>query len=54
VHNILITKLEWKRPLGRSKHSWEGNIKKYRKEFVCEFVDWIHLVQDLVAGSLEQ
>jgi hypothetical protein len=27
VYTILVGKLEWKRPLGKSRHRWQDNIK---------------------------
>jgi hypothetical protein len=27
AHRILVTNLEWKRPLGRRRRRWEDNIK---------------------------
>jgi hypothetical protein len=46
VYAILVGKPEGKRPLGRPKHRWEGNIRMYLKEISWEGVDWIHLAQD--------
>jgi hypothetical protein len=34
---------EDKRPLGRPRHKWEGNIKMDLHEVVCGGVDWIAL-----------
>ena len=46
VHRVLVGKPEGKRPLGRSRHRWEDNIKMDLQEVggVCE--DWMELVQD--------
>jgi hypothetical protein len=33
---ILVGKLERKRPVGRSRHKWEVNIKLDLKEIGCE------------------
>lgn len=41
---ILVGKLEGKRPLGRSRHIWEYNIRIYLRELWLDCVDWIHLV----------
>jgi len=44
---ILVGKHEGKRPLGRSWHRWEDNIKMDLRDVewgVC--VDWIDLAQD--------
>ena len=35
-----------KRPLGRSGHRWEDNIKMDLQEVGCEGVDWVELAQD--------
>jgi hypothetical protein len=35
-----------KRPLGRYRLRWEGNIRKDLREIGWEIVDSIHLVQD--------
>jgi hypothetical protein len=32
VYNILVAKSEGKRPLGRHRHGWEGNIKMDHRE----------------------
>ena len=39
-------KPEGKRPLGRSRHRWEGNIKMDLQEVGCAGIDWIELAQD--------
>jgi hypothetical protein len=41
AYNILVTKPESKRPLGRPRHSLE-NIKMYFKQIRFEDVDWFH------------
>jgi hypothetical protein len=41
VYRVLVGKPEGKRPLGRSKHRWEDNIKNEMGE-----LDWIDLAQD--------
>ena len=43
---VLMGKPEGKRPLGRSRHGWEDNIKVYLQEEGCGCMDWIELVQD--------
>jgi hypothetical protein len=40
--NILVGKPEGKRPRGRRRHRWEGNIR----EIVWGGVGWVHLAQD--------
>ena len=39
-------KPEGKRPLGRPRRTWEGNIKADLKEVGCGCMDWIELVLD--------
>ena len=46
VYGFLVGKSEGKRPLGRSRHRWEDNIKMDLQEVGCEGMDWIDLVQD--------
>ena len=41
LYRVLVGKPEGKRPLGRSRHIWEGNIKMDLQE-----VDWVELAQD--------
>jgi len=45
VHRVLVWKPEGKRPLGRPRPRWEGNIKMDLRE-VGEGGDWIELAQD--------
>ena len=37
---------EGKRPLGRPRRRWVGNIRMYLQEVGCGYVDWIGLAQD--------
>ena len=37
---------EGKRPLGRSRRRWKGNIKIDIREIGWESIDWIHLAQN--------
>jgi hypothetical protein len=46
VYKILVGKPEGSRPLGRSKHKWEDNIKMDLKEIGWKCRDWIHVAQD--------
>jgi len=41
VYRVLVGKPEGKRPLGRPRHRWEGNIKMDLQE-----VNWVELAQD--------
>jgi hypothetical protein len=43
---VLVGIPEGKGPLGRTKHRWEGNIKKYLWEVECGGMVWIELAQD--------
>jgi hypothetical protein len=44
--NILIGKPEGKRPFGRARRRWEGNIRKDLRNIGWEGVEWIHLALD--------
>jgi len=46
VCSVLVGKLEGKRPLGRTRHRWEDNIKMDLQEVGCWGMDWIELAQD--------
>jgi hypothetical protein len=46
--NILVRKLEKKRPYGRLGHIRQENIKNVFKEIGCEGVNWIQLTEDTV------
>jgi hypothetical protein len=46
AHNILVGKLEKRRPLGRHRYIREDNIRMDLREIVWEGVDWLHLAQD--------
>jgi hypothetical protein len=48
AYKILVGKPEGKRPLGRPRSRWEGNIRTVLKGTGWEGVDWIHLAQDRV------
>jgi len=43
---VMVGKPEGKRPLGRTRHRWEDNIKIDLQEVECGDVDWIELAQD--------
>jgi len=53
VYRVLLGKPEGKRPLGRRRLRWEGNIKMDLQEVVCEAVDWIELAQEQLARNCE-
>jgi hypothetical protein len=46
AYSTFMGKPEGKRPLGRSGHAWEDNIKMDLGEIGAGVVDWIYLVQD--------
>jgi hypothetical protein len=43
---ILAGKPEGKRPLIRTKHRWEDNIRMDLREIGWEGMDWMHLAHD--------
>jgi hypothetical protein len=43
---VLVGKPEGKRPLGRSRCSWEDNIKMDLQEVGGDHGDWMELAQD--------
>jgi len=43
---VFVGKPEGKRPLGRPRRRWEGNIKIDLQEVGCGGTDWIELAQD--------
>jgi hypothetical protein len=43
AYSILVGKLEGKRPLGRPRRRWMGNIKIYLREVGWDGMDWLHL-----------
>jgi len=45
-YRVLVWKPEEKRPLGRPRHRWEGNIKMDLQEMGCEDMNWIDVAQD--------
>ena len=45
-YRVLLGKPEGKRPLGRPRHRWEGNIKMDLREVGCDPGDWIALAED--------
>ena len=46
VYRVLLGKPEVKRPLGRPRRRWEGNIKMDLLEVGCGGMNWIEVVQD--------
>ena len=45
VYRVLVEKPERKRPLGRSRHRWEDNIKMDLQEVGCWGMDYVELTQ---------
>jgi hypothetical protein len=48
AHRVLVAKPEGNRSLGRRRRIREDNIKMDLKEIICEVVEWIQQVQDMV------
>ena len=46
MHRVLVGKPEGKRPLGRSRHRWEYNIKLDLQGVGGGCGDWMELTQD--------
>jgi hypothetical protein len=46
AYKILVRKLEEKRPVVRSRHIWQDNIRTDLRKKGWEGVDWLHLAQD--------
>jgi hypothetical protein len=46
AYRILVGKAEGKRPLGKPRCRWVGNIKMYVRDIEVGGVDWIGLAQD--------
>ena len=46
VHRVLVGKPEGKRPLGRPRRRWKGNIKMNLREVGGGCGDWMELAQD--------
>ena len=43
---VLVGKLQRKRPLGRPRHRWEANIKLVLQGVECECMDWFNGARD--------
>jgi hypothetical protein len=48
VYRVLVGRPEGKRPLGRPRRSWEGNINIDLREIGIDGANWIRLDQDMV------
>jgi hypothetical protein len=45
VYKILVRKPGGKRPLRKTRHRWQGDIRMDLRETDWEGMDWIHLAQ---------
>ena len=45
MYRVLVGRPEGKRPLGKLRHRWDGNIKVDLQEVGCGVMDWIKLAQ---------
>jgi hypothetical protein len=43
IYRVLVGKREGKRPLGRTRRTWEDNIKMALQVVGCGGMDWIEL-----------
>jgi hypothetical protein len=48
VYSVVVGRPDGKRPLGRPRRRWEGNIKMDLREIGIDEANWIQLVQDRV------
>jgi hypothetical protein len=48
VYGVLVGRPEGRRPLGRPRRRWEGNIKMNLREIEINGTNWIQLTQDRV------
>jgi len=46
MYRVLVGKPEGRRPLGRPRRRWVGNIRMDLQEVGCGYIDWIGLAQD--------
>jgi hypothetical protein len=46
VYRVLVGKPEGKRPMGRPRRRWVGNIRVNLQEVGCGYMDWNGLAQD--------
>jgi hypothetical protein len=52
VYRVLVGKPEGKRPLGRPRRRWKGNMNMNVKEVGCGGMDWIELAHN--TGKLKE
>jgi len=46
LYRVLVAKPDGKRPLGKSRHRWEDDMKVDLQELGLGGIDWIDLAQD--------
>ena len=46
VYRVLVGKLEGRRPLGRPRRRWVGNIRMDLQEVGCGYMEWIGVAQE--------
>jgi len=46
MYRVLVGKPKEKKPMGRTRHRWENNIKMDLQAVGCGGMDWIDLAQD--------
>jgi hypothetical protein len=46
VYRVLVRKPEGKRPLGRPRRRWEGNVRMNLQEVGCGGMNWIGLTEN--------
>jgi len=46
AYRVLVGKPKGKRPLGRPRRRWVGNIRMDLQEVGCGYMDWIGLAED--------
>jgi hypothetical protein len=51
LYRVLVGKPEGKKPLGKTMHRWENNIKTDLQEMGCGGMYWIELTQDGTGGG---
>jgi hypothetical protein len=51
AYNILVSKTERKRTLGRHRRRWENNIRTDLREIWWEVMDWMCLAQMWTGGE---
>jgi hypothetical protein len=52
AYRILVEKPKGKRPLGRPRRRWAGDIKMDLREIGWDGMDWINLAHDIASRGL--